>query len=138
MADQTETAEHNAVGSIRMFRNDSRYHGMTLFPDGIVKIQEVSDRLPPRYAVEYVGDVDGLEGHRFWVEGSELTRPTQPVIDAEAWWVVVMPDAHTPTFYLNGAVQGIVDHDHAARVASEVTGRPVTAAQIERLTDILS
>jgi len=138
MTDITETAEHNPIDGIRMFRNEARHpQTMSLLPDGIVRVVDVSDQLPPRYLVEYVEAPEGFAGRRFYVEGNELTRPTQPVIDIDAWWVVVIPGV--PTFYLNGTVQGITGKLHAAKIAAQIHPlHSVGPSNIERMKDILS
>jgi hypothetical protein len=132
VTDITEAVEHNPAGAVRVFRNTT---GTGFFPDGIIRILQ---NLPGRaILVEYVTPPKGLEGHRFYVDGHELTRPTQPVIDIDAWWVVVIPGV--PTFYLNGTVQGITSKLHAAKIASQIhTTHSVGPSNIERLRDILS
>jgi hypothetical protein len=132
MTDQTETAEHNPAGAIRMFRSGD---GSRTFPDGLVHI--IGGNTEPDlddYRVTYVTPPDGLSGRAFHALGHELTRPTHSFIDASAWWVITVPGL--PTFYLNGAVQGIVDAERADRIARQIVDDPrITVA---RLTDIIS
>lgn len=105
-----------------------------IFPDGIVEVvEEDTDTVR---SVRYVNPPEGLAARRFTAYTSELTSLEGPSLSARDWWVIVC--AGLPTFYLNGQVQGILDADHAARVASSVIGRTVRVGEVDRLSNILT
>lgn len=119
--------------TVRHFRNADP-SGPAIYPDGLV--HALSDPGAPLVLVKYVSAPEGLEMHRFYVTRYELSRISSPVFDIGHLWVVTLPGK--PTFYLNGKVQGILDHEHAARVAADVLGAPVHVSYIDRLTDIIT
>lgn len=123
--------------TIRFFRNadtsPSPANGK-VFPDGLVKV--IDGHRAGRKLVEYVEPPAGFGGHRFHVDDHELSRITSPVFDVGNLWVVTLPGK--PTFYLNGTIQGIVSHEHAAHIAADVLGAPVHVSYIDRLTDIIT
>lgn len=122
---------------VRYFRNAAATEesGGLVFPSGIVKV--IDGHRAGRKLVEYVDPPQGFGGHRFHVDEHELSRITSPVFDVGNLWVVTHPQF--PTFYLNGAVLGIVDHKHAARIASTIVRFELDPARhIDRLTDIIT
>lgn len=122
---------------VRYFRNAAATEesGGLVFPSGIVKV--IDGHRAGRKLVEYVDPPRGFGGHRFHVDEHELSRITSPVFDVGNLWVVTHPQH--PTFYLNGAINGITSAEHAARIAADIVGHPVDAAwHIDRLTDIIT
>lgn len=115
--------------TIRMFRNKNRdAMALLTFHDGIVEV--VEERTFAQTRVKYLGP----NARIFYVDNEELTPLTGPLFDASNWWVI--SHVITPTFYLNGAIQGITSAEHAARIANTITGDDGCTAT--RLSDLIS
>jgi hypothetical protein len=135
-----DTAPHNPAGGIRQFTPSGQADPeFAVYPPSLVRIvRPYSGDGDEQYVVEYLEPVDGVPaGHRFYVMGRELTRITSPIFDIGHLWVVVVPGF--PTFYLNGAVQGIQSKLDAAKIAAGIIGEQASVgpSNIDRLIDIL-
>lgn len=117
--------------AVRMFTNGNRDStALIIYPDGLVEVI-VENEDGESSVVEYL-NVDGIR--QFVAQNHELSRIVSPVLDASEWWIAT--HHRIPTFYLNGAVQGIRDVEHARVIAIDITG--IDDIHIARLTDIIS
>jgi hypothetical protein len=120
--------------TIRYFRN-VEHTGEGTFPDGIVRVITEAGVLGQK--VEYLDPPAGLEHHQFYAKTHELSRITSPLFDVGQLWIIVHPKH--PSFYLNGAVLGIVSNEHAARIAADIVGHDIDPKwHVDRVVDIIT
>lgn len=125
------------VGAVRQFRNHSNNPATIIYPDGLVRVITEPPVEGGMVKVEYLTESSPLN-IPFWAEQDELERIAEPVLRPEDLWVVTVPGM--PTFYLNGAIQGIVSRVHAAKIAASIIGEQASVgpSNIERLVDVIS
>lgn len=129
------------VGHLRYFRNGSSAPATIIYPDGLVRVVVEPPVEDGMAKVQYLDESSPLNVP-FWAEQDELelAPEVEPRTEnlVEDLWVVTVPGV--PTFYLNGAIQGIVSRVHAAQVAASIIGEQASVgpSNIERLTDLVS
>lgn len=125
------------VGDVRQFRNGSNNPANIIYPDGLVRVVTGPPIEGGMVKVEYLTESSPLN-IPFWAEQAELERIAEPVLRPEDVWVVTVPGM--PTFYLNGAIQGIVSKLDAAKIAAGIIGEQASVgpSNIDRLIDVIS
>jgi len=125
------------VGDVRLFRNGASDPATIIYPDGLVRVVTEPPVEGGMVKVEYLTESSPLN-IPFWAEQAELERVAEPVLRTEDLWVVTVPGM--PTFYLNGAIQGIVSKVHAAKIAASIIGEQASVgpSNIERLINVIS